>query len=101
MFSQLCQSLEEGGLQQGKLQSLDMGRRSWGHAKINKDFQTVVGEFNKHDDCWESGPDNVDLSVRDERQSVGIRFKIVMTITDKSGFINLYSADLCFDVVKK
>lgn len=80
MFSQLCQSLEEGGLQQGKLQSLDMGRRSWGHAKINKDFQTVVGEFNKHDDCWESGPDNVDLSVSDERQSVGIRFSILKIV---------------------
>lgn len=80
MFSQLCQSLEEGGLQQGKLQSLDMGRRSWGHAKIKKDFQTVVGEFNKHDDCWESGPDNVDLSVSDERQSVGIRFSILKIV---------------------
>eukprot|EP00105_Crassostrea_gigas_P007382 XP_011421602.1 PREDICTED: uncharacterized protein LOC105324248 [Crassostrea gigas] len=86
MFSQLCQSLEEGGLQQGKLQSLDMGRRSWGHAKINKDFQTVVGEFNKHDDCWESGPDNVDLSVRDERQSVGIRF-IIGYLLRKNPFV--------------
>lgn len=76
-FSQLCQSLEEGGLQQGKLQSLNMGRRSRGHPKINKDFQTVVGEFNKQDDCWESGPDNVDLSVSDERQSIGIRFNLL------------------------
>lgn len=85
-FSQLCQSLEEGGLQQGKLQSLNMGRRSWGHAKINKDIQTVVGEFNKHDDCWESGPDNVDLSVSDERQSVGIRF-IIGYLLRKNPFV--------------
>lgn len=76
-LSQFCHTLEEGGLQQDKLQSLDMGRRSSGHAKINKDFQTVVGEFNKQDDCWESGPDNVDLSVSDEHQSVGIRFNIL------------------------
>lgn len=79
-FSQFCQALEEGGLQQDKLQSLDMGRRSQGHAKINKDIQTVVGEFNKQGDCWESGPDNVDLSVSDERQSVRIRFNILKII---------------------
>lgn len=98
-FPQFCQTLEKGELQLDELQSRYLGHRSKRHTRNFKDPQTVIGEYNGHDKCWLSGPDNAELPVCDKCQSASIRLnKFKKLVILNTVLLKIWCMQSCSDI---